>query len=495
MSGSAARSGGRPSDTRAPAGEETAGLAHVATVSFLASRATPPIGFFVALAGGVALARVGQLRGARWGYGASVAAMLQTVAIIGPVRFGVPLTQALTAPLLGVLEARGVGARVQMLVCAVIRLVQNALTSAFVIVVLTGLDVYLDSYDTIAGVIPLLPEGRAAAWIVTIGSLLVWAVFASVVQVWVYRRGLHGWPPAGEEHAAARRRAAGGRVRSRARRGGSTPAPSRWPPRSPSACWCRASRGCCWGRSRHGCVVAALASRGDRTVVPLGAGLALVLGTVIFSIAMLGGQGIEDSLARGSRAALLVLVATWLRAAAGTAGLREVSRRVLGRLRRVPAAAEAVLVMDELGSGRELGAAARSVLAALQGGAGADGPGARRGARLGRRRDARRSVPRSVETSAAAAHAGRTTSVLVALAAVASAGGAAGVPAVTRQALSVPARSSSAARRPCGSARNGCGRGAPWSRPRGGAACRGASSRASSASGARRPTTTRGSPR
>ena len=30
--------------------------------------------------------------------------MLQTVAIIGPVRFGVPLTQALTAPLLGVLR-------------------------------------------------------------------------------------------------------------------------------------------------------------------------------------------------------------------------------------------------------------------------------------------------------------------------------------------------------------------------------------------------------
>ena len=166
----------------------------MATVSFLASRATPPIGFFVALAGGVALARVGQERGARWGYGASVAAMLQTVAIIGPVRFGVPLTQALTAPLLGVLEARGVGARVQTLVCALIRLVQNALTSAFVIVVLTGLDVYLDSYDTIAGVIPLLPEGRTAAWIVTIGSLLAWAVFASAVQVWVYRRGLHGWP-------------------------------------------------------------------------------------------------------------------------------------------------------------------------------------------------------------------------------------------------------------------------------------------------------------
>lgn len=370
MSGSTAETAAagepvRPSRQRPPAGQETAGLAHVATVSFLASRATPPIGFFVALAGGVALARVGQLRGARWGYGASVAAMLQTVAIIGPVRFGVPLTQALTAPLLGVLEARGVGASVQMLVCALIRLVQNALTSAFVILVLTGLDVYLDSYDTIAGVVPLLPEGRAAAWIVTVGSLVAWAVFASAVQVWVYRRGLHAWPRAGEEHSL--------HVDAPPPGESDREQPGRFDPRAvalaaaiafgllvSSISWVLLGAVAAW------LVIAALTSGGDRTVVPLGAGLALVLGTVIFSIAMLGGQGIEDSLARGARATLLVLVATWLRAAAGTVGLREVSRRVLGRLRRVPAAAEAVLVMDQLGSGRQLGAAARSVLAALR---------------------------------------------------------------------------------------------------------------------------------
>src|SRR6266581_234853 len=44
---------------------EAAGLAHVATVSFLASRASPAFGFWIALAGGVALARVGQRDGAR----------------------------------------------------------------------------------------------------------------------------------------------------------------------------------------------------------------------------------------------------------------------------------------------------------------------------------------------------------------------------------------------------------------------------------------------
>jgi hypothetical protein len=113
-------------------------------------------------------------------------------------------------------------------------------------------------------------------------------------------------------------------------------------------------------------VLAALTSRGDRSVVPIGAGLAGVLGTVIFVVAVLGGQGLEDSLARGARAGLLVLVATWLRAAAGTAGLREVSRRALGRLRRAPAATEAARVMSALGSGRELVPAARSVLAALR---------------------------------------------------------------------------------------------------------------------------------
>ena len=32
--------------------------------------------------------------------------MLETVSIMGPARFGVPFTQALTAPMLGALEAR-----------------------------------------------------------------------------------------------------------------------------------------------------------------------------------------------------------------------------------------------------------------------------------------------------------------------------------------------------------------------------------------------------
>src|SRR3954470_19325292 len=110
-----------------------AGPAHVATVSFLASRATPAGGFWVALAGGVALARVAQRRGAREGFGASIAAMLESVAIIGPTRVSVPFTQALTAPILGRLEARSVRPATQALACGLIRLAHNAAVTAFFI--------------------------------------------------------------------------------------------------------------------------------------------------------------------------------------------------------------------------------------------------------------------------------------------------------------------------------------------------------------------------
>ena len=96
---------------------DTTGLAHVATVSFLGSRVAPSAPFWLALPGGVALARAAARRGLRAGYGASAAAMLQTVAVMGPARINNPLTQAITAPLLGRMEARGRPAWLQMLAC------------------------------------------------------------------------------------------------------------------------------------------------------------------------------------------------------------------------------------------------------------------------------------------------------------------------------------------------------------------------------------------
>src|SRR4051794_818649 len=131
---------------------EAIGPAHVGVVSFLAARAAPTGGFWVALAGGVALARVAERRGARQGFGASVAAMLETVAIIGPARFGVPLTQAMTAPMLGRLEARGTPLPLQFLACLGLRLIHNTVTTAFFIWVITGgLDAYAGTYDALGG--------------------------------------------------------------------------------------------------------------------------------------------------------------------------------------------------------------------------------------------------------------------------------------------------------------------------------------------------------
>ena len=95
------------------------GLAHVATVSFLAARAAPSAQFWLALAGGIGLARTAALNGVRIGYGASVAAMLQTVAVMGPARINAPLTQALTAPMLGALHRRGTSVPLQFVACLV----------------------------------------------------------------------------------------------------------------------------------------------------------------------------------------------------------------------------------------------------------------------------------------------------------------------------------------------------------------------------------------
>src|SRR3954452_24742479 len=169
------------------------GPARVAVVSFLAARAAPVGGFWIALAGGVAIARPAERRGARLGFGASIAAMLETIAIIGPARIGIPFTQAVTAPMLGRLEARGWRPLPQILACATIRLIHNAATTAFFIWVITGgLDAYAGTYDAIGRRLGI-EVGTADALLLTLASLLVWAAFASTVQVMVYRRGLEQW--------------------------------------------------------------------------------------------------------------------------------------------------------------------------------------------------------------------------------------------------------------------------------------------------------------
>jgi hypothetical protein len=342
-----------------------AGPAHVAVVSFLAARAAPTGGFWIALAGGVALARLAERRGARLGFGASIAAMLETVAIIGPARFGIPLTQAATAPLLGRLQARGVGVVLHVLACGAIRLLHNSATTAFFIWIVTGgLDAYAGTYDSLGRRVGI-DIGTSDALVLTAAGLLAWAVFASVMQVLVYRRGLRDWDDTARD---IQETSATGRADATAAPAGPPSRPRRFDPRAitlaaavafalllSSTDWLLLAGVSLW-------LAASWAlSRGDRGPVPTGLLFAAILAAGAFLFTLGGGLGIDEALRRATRAALLVLVATWLRAAAGADGLREVARRALGRLQRVPAAPEAAEVLDGIASEGRLAAAARTL--------------------------------------------------------------------------------------------------------------------------------------
>jgi hypothetical protein len=341
------------------------GLAHVATVSFLASRAAPSAQFWLALGGGIGLARAAAERGARIGFGASLAAMLQTVAVMGPARINAPLTQAMTAPMMGRLEARGVHPVTEFAACLVLRLLHyTVLLAAFIFVVLGGLDEFTGSYETLTGWLGFVPQGPEAALVATAIGNGLWAIFFSAVQVAVYRRALGDWPLA-------------------ERRGDEPPAPPELPPAPAET-----------GRfDPRAVVVAALAasalllastswplllgvaawlvpawllSRPDREAVPLGLALAGMLAFAALTGGLLGGAGLELALRRTLRAVLLVAVATWMRAAARPDGLRETFRRALHRLRRIPAVPEAAALLEGLDSGPRLIAAARAAAARFE---------------------------------------------------------------------------------------------------------------------------------
>jgi len=340
------------------------GLAHVATASFLASRAVPTGGFAVALAGGVALARAAQRHGLKAGWGASLAAMLQTVAIMGPTRVGIPLTQAISAPVLGRMEVRGHGTVAQALAAAAIRVAHNVPGAAFYIWIIVGLEAYAGSYDTLFGWLPIIPDGTTGALVGTALSLVGWTVFASAVQAMVYRRGLRIWssdPGAPDDAAdipAARPRPAGARFDPRAvtlaamLAFGVLLTGTAWPLLGAVAAWL---------------AVAWALARGDTSVVRSGLYLTVFLasGTLVFGL--VGGMGLEVTAQRTLRAALLVLVATWLRYAAGEEGLREVFRRALRRVRRLPGARETAETLDGLGSTGALAASGRRLVGRLRG--------------------------------------------------------------------------------------------------------------------------------
>jgi hypothetical protein len=351
---------------------EAAGPAHVGVVSFLAARAAPTGGFWIALAGGVALARVAERLGPRLGFGASAAAMLETVAIIGPARFGVPLTQALSAPILGRLHARGVGFWPQLAACALVRLLHNAATTAFFIwVIAGGLDAYAGTYDAVGRRVGI-EVGTADALVLTLLTLLAWAAFASTVQVLVYRRGLVSWDASADERQHRREADQSGWWVSVAENATHTHHLGRFDPRAvalsavvafasllASTEWILLAAVAAW------LTIVWLLSKPDPEPLPAGLLFAAILAAGAFVFALGGGLGLDTALRRAARAALLVLAATWLRAAARAAGLREVARRALHRARRIPSATEASTVLDAIESEGRLAEAARALVARL----------------------------------------------------------------------------------------------------------------------------------
>src|SRR5205085_11081501 len=110
--------------------------------------AAPAAQFWISLPGGVALARVAQRQGLSRGYGASLAAMLQGVAILGPLRINGPLTQAITAPAVGRARARGV----QMAVCLALRVAHYAVLNVLAVwLLLGGIHGLVKTYDATTG--------------------------------------------------------------------------------------------------------------------------------------------------------------------------------------------------------------------------------------------------------------------------------------------------------------------------------------------------------
>lgn len=349
-----------------------AGLARAATLTFVAARAVPPLAFPLALAGGVALARAGERLGSRRGYGAAIGAVLETFAVLGPARLGAPLAQTLTAPLVGRLASRGRGPAWQVAACSTIRVAYNTATTVFFIwVVAGGLAAYTGTWDALATALPALPRGTAAVLALTGAGIVAWSLAASVLQVHVFHRAVRGWAAidGAAEEAQAGATGEGNRAASRGR-GRWSP---RFDPRAVAAAAVAASAlllaSTAWPlllAVAAFVAVAWVAARPEPGALRTGLALGAILFAGAFLFNWIGGEGAAAGLAHGVRASLLVLTATWMRGAAGAAGFREVTRRTLTRLRRLPAVPEAHLVLEEMGTVRGLGASARSLRARVR---------------------------------------------------------------------------------------------------------------------------------
>jgi hypothetical protein len=327
-------------------------------VSFLASRLTPSGQFWAALAGGIALARAGSVHGLRAGYGASCAALVETVALIGPARMSGPLTQALNAPLVGRLLHRGFG--VALAACLAVRLAHYAVMLALVIfVVVGGIEAYVDSYDQVAGFLGFLPEGATAAFVLALAGNVAVGAGYSVVQVLAYRRALRRWPAGAAEPPP---------------RAAQRPPRATWAARAVAlvtvAAWAVLLAWPTWGVLAAAGAAIAIALAALRPERRRGLGLAFGLGALLglgaLGPALLGVVELDDAARRALRALLLVLSAAWARGALGAEGVRALAAACLWALRAVPGAREAAALTPELRGDRRLGAAGRDLAERLR---------------------------------------------------------------------------------------------------------------------------------
>src|SRR5437588_591633 len=262
------------------------------------------------------------------------------------------------------MQARGRRPVTQFLACLAIRLVHYAILTAFTVLVLLGPKAYAGTYRTLFGWLPWLPSGLAGALILTAIGNVAFAIFFSVIQTGFYRHALSGWSarslPSSESQWAL------------------PPEPAEAGGTDPRVALIVATLVTVVLLFSHSWVVlaavtawlalaATMARYRDRDVLRVGLLVALIVAVGTLAASLIGGLGLNEAASRAVRGALLVMVPTWLRLAAGSAGLREAFRRTLLRLRRIPGAREASEILGEIDSGALLEGSAKALRDRLRG--------------------------------------------------------------------------------------------------------------------------------
>lgn len=364
------------------------GLAHVASLAFVAARTMPGAGFPVAVGGGTAIARATEGLGFRRGLATGAAAVIESIAILGPARMSAPAGQLATAPVIGALAASGRSPAIQVGAAALTRTLFNLLGTAFFIFVIAGsVETFTGTYDGTFGRIPGAPQGTTAAFAGTGIALLGWSAAATWFQVAIYARARRRWTGARDPLEAAAlpgpsASASTGSAPSILNAGSGDAAPTVI---TTSAGGGRLDPRAVIGAAAIGfglllastdpvllasvtlwLGVAWIIAPAERSVLRTGALLTAILLLTSLLVNLVGGEAVGQALERAVRVGLLVAVATWMRGAAGIDGFREVVRRLLHRVRRLRVVVELRTTMDSLAGDRRMGDALRTLAARVK---------------------------------------------------------------------------------------------------------------------------------